>query len=129
MLHVCYNNEKKIGVKPGDSRNETGQQPERNRATTGMMASSLETFFGHYMVTTRSLQSAFQIRFRFATFRIFHEWFKFRADTRIILVTYDSVSLRFEFSFWLKFRNDTRIISVTYAAWLRSRFGFATFRI
>ena len=34
-LHVCYNNEKKIGVKPGDSRNEpgsnrneTGQQPE-----------------------------------------------------------------------------------------------------
>ena len=30
----------KIGVKPGDSRNETGQQPERNRAATGMKPSS-----------------------------------------------------------------------------------------
>ena len=39
MLHVCRNNEKKIGVKPGDSRNETGQQPERNRAATGMKPS------------------------------------------------------------------------------------------
>ena len=28
MLHVCSYNEKKIGVKPGNSRNETGQQPE-----------------------------------------------------------------------------------------------------
>ena len=35
MLHVCCNNEKKIGVdrtipgmKPGSNRNETGQQPE-----------------------------------------------------------------------------------------------------
>ena len=26
----------KVGVKPGDSRNETGQQPERNRAATGI---------------------------------------------------------------------------------------------
>ena len=44
----------------------------------------------------------------------------------------DSVSRRFEFSFmngWLKFGADTRIILVTYAAWSRSRFGFATFRI
>ena len=29
----------KVGVKPGDSRNETGQQPERNRAATGMKPS------------------------------------------------------------------------------------------
>ena len=27
---------------------------------------------------------------------------------------------------WLKFRADTRIILVAYAAWLHSRFGFAT---
>ena len=90
MLHVCYNNEKKIGVKPGNSRNETGQQSERNRAhgmkPSRRLGKQPRNIFGHYMVTTRSLQSAFQIRF--ATFRIFHEWLKFRADTRIISVTY-----------------------------------------
>ena len=41
------------------------------------------------------------LRFEFS----FHEWLKFRADTRIILVAYatwrvlDQVSLRFDFSF------------------------------
>ena len=40
---------------------------------------------------------AFQIRFRYVS-NLFHEWLKFRADTRIILVAY--------------------------AAWLHSRFGF-----
>ena len=84
MLHVCRNNEKKIGVKPGDSRNETGQQPERNRAATGMKPSiygkkglldqgakqvrndqkrplgareTSRSLRGYYAVTTRSLRS------------------------------------------------------------------------
>ena len=75
---------KKIGVKPGDSRNETGQQPERNRAATGMKPSiygkkglldqgakqvrndqkrplgareTSRSLRGHYAVTTRSLRS------------------------------------------------------------------------
>ena len=42
----------------------------------------------------------FQIRFRYVS-NLFHEWLKFRADTWIILVAY--------------------------AAWLHSRFGFASF--
>ena len=64
----------KIGVKPGDSRNETGQQPERNRAAPGMgdrssseklgseLARSSSEFLGatrsssdgHYTITTQS---------------------------------------------------------------------------
>ena len=102
LLHVCYNNEKKIEVKPDNSRNETGQ-PERNRATTGMkpsrLGSSLETFFGHYMVTTRSLQSAFH-----------------------------SVSLRFEF--FMNGSSFEPKLGSFWSRMLRgSRFGFATFRI
>ena len=49
----------------------------------------------------RGVPDSVSLRFEFS----FHEWLKFRADTRIILVAYatwrvpDSVSLRFEFSF------------------------------
>ena len=54
MLHVCRNNEKKIGVKPGDSRNETGQQPERNRAATGMKPGSNRNEAGQHPEWARS---------------------------------------------------------------------------
>ena len=36
----------KVRVKPGDSRNETGQQPERNRAATGMKPGSTRNGLG-----------------------------------------------------------------------------------
>ena len=91
MLHVCCNNEKKIGVKPGDSRNETGQQPERNRAATGMKPSiygkkglldqgakqvrndqkrplgareTSRSLRGHYAVTTQSLRGHYAVTTR-----------------------------------------------------------------
>ena len=60
-----------------------------------VLASSLEAFFGHYMVTTRSLQGHYDLVLKGSSFE----------PTRIILVAYaaccvpDSVSLRFEFSF------------------------------
>ena len=88
MLHVCY--EKKIGVKPSDSRNETGQQPERNRATTGMKPSSLgkqpRSIFGHYEVTTR---------FSFMNGSSFEPILDHFGRVRGCVP--DSVSLRFEF--------------------------------
>ena len=79
------------GTKPGNNRNEakslSWQAASKHLVTTWLLR-------GHYKVRSR---------FGFATFRIFHEWLKFRADTRIILVTYAAwlrsrlVSLRFEF--------------------------------
>ena len=44
----------KVGVKPGDSRNETGQQPERNRAATGMKPGSNRNEAGQHPEWARS---------------------------------------------------------------------------
>ena len=88
MLHVCYNNEKKIGVKPGNSRNETGQQSETN---------IFWSLHGYYEVTTKCVPDSIS--------RLFHEWLKFRADTRIILVTYAA------FAFQIRFRYVSNLVS------------------
>ena len=176
----------KIGVKPGDSRNEPsslGKQPR----------SFFWSLHGHYEVTTRSLRFsfrngssfeptlngssfgpilrsfrsrmlrvAFQIRFRYVSnlvswlkssrantrsfwsricvvaFQIryqFHEWLKFRADTRIIWSRMprgcvpDSVSRRFEFSLFMAQVSSRYSDHFGHVCSGRSRFGFATFRI
>ena len=103
MLLVCYNNEKKIGVKPGDSRNETGQQPERNRATTVMKPSSLgKQLRSIFLVTTWSLRGHYKVttfRFSFMNGSSFEPMlgsFWLRVPRGCVP---DSVSLRFEFSF------------------------------
>ena len=69
----------------------------RSNFINGSVSSRYSDHFGHVCRLV-----AFQIgSLRF----YFHEWLKFRADTRIILVVYapgcvpDSVLLRFEFSF------------------------------
>ena len=73
MLHVCCNNEKKIGVKPipgmkpGSNRNEIGHN--RNEAKQSWRAS--KHFFGHYY------------RFYYVS-NLVYEWLKFR-DAQMIL--------------------------------------------
>ena len=100
------------GMKPG--------QPERNRATTGVKPSRLGkqsrkhfwSLQGHYKVTT--------FRFSFMNGSNFEPTLgSFWSCVRGCIP--DSVSNLFHE--WLKFRADTRIILVAYAAWLHSRFG------
>ena len=87
------------------------------------LASSLKAFFGHDMVTMRSLRFSFMNGssfeptlgpFRSRMLRVAFQ-IRFRYVSNL-------VSLMAQVS-------STRIILVAYAAQLRSRFGFATFRI
>ena len=93
-LHVCCSNKK---VKLGDFRNETGQQPERNRAPTGQAKKSWQAaseHFGHYML----LRGHYKV----TTFSFMNG--SSSEPTRIILIAYAAWRskfglLRFEFSF------------------------------